>query len=166
MTSKIIKVRLDIKYYGHLICNDVKEIRHEVKSIENMLWYQNVRYDVKNCWSKMSNIINLAKQGYCNHFVCLFICFLCVRYATQHNTWNITRKIYDAISWSVHVFSFGGKQGCAEVLSLIETKLRTPIKRSTSPVKLQRTLKTEHLADKTVRLACKTGERPKKMCFR
>ena len=49
------------------------------------------------------SLINLAKQGYCNHFVCmsvclsvclsvyLFICFLCVRYATQLNTWDITR---------------------------------------------------------------------------
>ena len=50
-----------------------------------------------SCCVKVTRSINLAKQGYCNHFVCLsvylFICFLCVRYATQHNTWNITRNI-------------------------------------------------------------------------
>ena len=42
----------------------------------------------------------------------------------------------------------------ALLLSLGETKMRTPLKRTASPVKLQRTLKTEHLANKTVRLTC------------
>ena len=33
-------------------------------------------------------VINLAKQGYCNHFVCLSVClsvcFLCVRHTMQY----------------------------------------------------------------------------------
>ena len=47
-------------------------------------------------------VINLAKQGYCNHFVCLSVClsvcFLCVRSVDIYthawkNTWNTTRNI-------------------------------------------------------------------------
>ena len=54
---------------------------------------------------------NLAKQGYCNHFVCLFICFLCVRYATQHNTWNITRNIMMLYHEAFMYFLFGESRG-------------------------------------------------------
>ena len=47
-------------------------------------------------------VVNLAKQGYCNHFVCLsvclFVCFLCVRSVDIYthawkNTWHTTRNI-------------------------------------------------------------------------
>ena len=64
-------------------------------------------------------IVNLAKQGYCNHFVCLFIClsvylficFLCVRYATQHNTWNITRNVMMLYHEAFMYFILGESRG-------------------------------------------------------
>ena len=31
------------------------------------------------CTISTKNVINLAQQGYCNHFNCLSVCFLCVR---------------------------------------------------------------------------------------
>ena len=72
-------------------------------------------------------LINLAKQGYCNHFVCLliclsvylficlsvylFICFLCVRYATQHNTWNVTRNVMMLYHEAFMYFLLGESRG-------------------------------------------------------
>ena len=64
-----------------------------------------IRYDTfvtPKCNISMTNcpialIFNLAKQGYCNHFVCLCVCVsvcvsVCPRSASiyiPHNTWNI-----------------------------------------------------------------------------
>ena len=74
------------------------------------------------------HLINLAKQGYCNHFVCLSVCLsICLSvclfsvcpesiYIHVHTTQHMEyyTEHYDVISWSIHVFLLG-EAGCGEV---------------------------------------------------
>ena len=49
--------------------------RFSVSTLETYVW---------------SSIFNLAKHGYCNHFICLSVCFMCVQCVYMlHNTWYI-----------------------------------------------------------------------------
>ena len=68
---------------------------HPIK-IENILF--------RDIISVFSRVFNLAKQGYCNHFVCLCVClcvFPCVRIEVIHGTlW----ALYDIMKCSCIIF--------------------------------------------------------------